>query len=103
MFLCIFIQRGMDHADLRRIAVRDDQLAAVFDQIRKNLHRRMHSFILAGEIGSQGLVSEGDNNAFFTHNGISLCVHCFSHSIIPKLVTYGNVPELTMLPHDWYD
>ena len=68
VILRVFIQRGMDQADLRRIAVGDDKLASFFDQVGKNFYRRMYSFILPGKICSQSLVTKCNNNAFLTHN-----------------------------------
>ena len=67
MGLAEFIHGRMDHADLRRIAVGNDQLAALFCQISNDFCGGTNPLLLLREGRSQRSVSKCQYNSFFLH------------------------------------
>ena len=54
----------LDHADLRAVAVGDDDLVAVFDQVRDGAGRRLDSLHLLFKIFAQSVAAQSDHNSF---------------------------------------
>ena len=77
LLLVVSGKRVLDHADLRAVAVRDDDLMAVFDQVCDGAGRRLDSLHLLFEIFAQSVAAQSDHNSF-------------SHFIIPLDTAYGR-------------
>ena len=60
-----FIHSGVDHADLRSIAVCDNQLCAFFDKISQNGSGRADCRLLFRKCSTERPVTECNNNSLF--------------------------------------
>ena len=70
LLLVVSGKRVLDHADLRAVAVRDDDLVAVFDQVCDGAGRRLDSLHLSSRFFAQSVAAQSNHNSF-------------SHFIIP--------------------
>ena len=70
-------KRILDHADLRAVAMGNDDLVAVFDQVCDGAGRRLDGLHLFFEIFAQSVAAQSDHNSF-------------SHFIIPLDTAYGR-------------
>jgi hypothetical protein len=70
MLLVVSGKGVLNHADLRAVAVRDDDLVTVLDQVCDGAGRRLDSLHLLFKIFAQSVAAQSDHNSF-------------SHFIIP--------------------
>lgn len=51
-----------DHTHLGTVAVHDDDLVALLDQVNDSLGSRLDGLHLLGKVGAEGVSAQGDNN-----------------------------------------
>ena len=64
LLLVVGRERVLDHADLRAVAVGDDDLMAVLDQVCDGAGRRLDGVHLLFEILAQSIAAQGDDDSF---------------------------------------
>lgn len=77
-----FVHGSMDHADLRGIAVNKGNLPALLYKISHHLGSADDSSLLLRQIGTEGMVSQGDDYALFGHGENLLSVRSFFYIIV---------------------
>ena len=75
LLLVVGRERVLDHADLRAVAVGDDDLMAVLDQVCDGAGRRLDGVHLLFEILAQSVAAQGDDDSFsHFHNSSLNCI-----------------------------
>ena len=63
----------LDHADLRAVAVGDDDLVALLDKTKESVGGVAHGLDLLDGVVAEGVAAKGDDNAIGLAKGLRHC------------------------------